>query len=107
MSYYLSPVWVIAFMTIICNNGGEDGGADSASARRRIPSNPLSEKDKMMAVKTYVPTLLTIARLLLKYIGKYEATLKANLSGPQGELLDTLRNALSALISAVEVVWGL
>ena len=53
-----------------------------------------------MAFRTYIPTLLVLARRLDRYIERYDNVIKDNLTTERLAAFNTFRNALTAFIDA-------
>lgn len=56
--------------------------------------------------RTYLPTLILLARKLATYATRWYAVICPNCTTAQVELLDQLIVALNALIAAVEIATG-
>lgn len=59
-----------------------------------------------MALRTYLPKLQFLARLLCGYIARWERQLRANMTNEQEALLDAVMTACQALDAAIDIEQG-
>lgn len=62
----------------------------------------MSQWGMNMGLRTYLPTMLVLARAVCKYIGNHEAKIKSNLGEGNANKVDAALTACAILVAALE-----